>query len=239
MCEAEKPNSNKQRANDPKDDLHDSTLAAQINDGDIDRKRVAIEKPAGQPGGLIGVDRSPALHIAVIASAVLHGRQVAGGYAFWPFGAGVSYREFFDVVARLEFVQHVFELAHRKDEQALVFVQLIHGDRAHAHQIGNVRRPEGAAQAPPSIGPASDIHPRALSRWDPFFRGPIFPFQIFLMPWLPSSRSISRERNSATAPRTCRIARTILTYALDQLLTQKLMLEFAEEDFLRIANRHG
>jgi hypothetical protein len=30
-----------------------TTLAARINDGDIDRKKVAIEKPAGQPGGLL------------------------------------------------------------------------------------------------------------------------------------------------------------------------------------------
>jgi hypothetical protein len=36
-------------------------------------------------------------------------------------GAGASCREFLGVV-RPEFVQHVFELAHRKYEQALVFV---------------------------------------------------------------------------------------------------------------------
>ena len=47
-CEAEKPNSNKQRANDPKDDLHDSTLAARSTTAIlIEAKRVAIEKPAG------------------------------------------------------------------------------------------------------------------------------------------------------------------------------------------------
>jgi hypothetical protein len=57
MCEPEKPNNNKQRANHPDDDLHD-TLAAQFNDGDIDRKRVAMEKPAGQPGGLVSADLS-------------------------------------------------------------------------------------------------------------------------------------------------------------------------------------
>jgi hypothetical protein len=51
--EPEKPNNNEQRANHPNDDLHEKTLAAQINDGDIDRERVAIEKPAGQPGGLL------------------------------------------------------------------------------------------------------------------------------------------------------------------------------------------
>ena len=47
LCEAEKPNSNKQRANDPKDDLHDSTLAARSTTAIlIETKRVAIEKAA-------------------------------------------------------------------------------------------------------------------------------------------------------------------------------------------------
>jgi hypothetical protein len=36
-----------------------NTPAAQINDGDIDRKKVAIEKPAGQPSRLVGADLSP------------------------------------------------------------------------------------------------------------------------------------------------------------------------------------
>jgi len=38
--------------------------------------------------------------------------------SFWPIGAGASCREFFGVVARPEFVQHLFELAHRENEQA-------------------------------------------------------------------------------------------------------------------------
>jgi len=64
-----------------------------------------------------------------------------GGPDSWlrPIGAGASCRKFFGVVARPEFVQHVLELAYCKYEQALVLVELIHGDRAHPHQIGNVR----------------------------------------------------------------------------------------------------
>jgi hypothetical protein len=42
--EPEKPNNNEQRANHPNDDLHDNTLAAQINDGDIDRKKSGNRK---------------------------------------------------------------------------------------------------------------------------------------------------------------------------------------------------
>ena len=61
VCEPEKPNNNKQRATHPDNDLHDNTLAAQFNDCDIDRKRVAMEKPDGQPGGLVSADLSPGL----------------------------------------------------------------------------------------------------------------------------------------------------------------------------------
>jgi hypothetical protein len=62
LCEAEKPHSNKQRANDPKDDLHDSTLAARSTTVIlIETKRVAIEKAAELARRLRGTSPRPAL----------------------------------------------------------------------------------------------------------------------------------------------------------------------------------
>ena len=60
LREAEEPNSNKQRANDPKDDLHDSTLAARSTTAIlIETKRVAIEKAAELARRLRGTSPRP------------------------------------------------------------------------------------------------------------------------------------------------------------------------------------
>jgi hypothetical protein len=57
LCEPEKSNNNKWRANHPNEDIHDSTHAAQSTTAIlVEATRAAIEKPAGQSGGLVGAD---------------------------------------------------------------------------------------------------------------------------------------------------------------------------------------